>query len=87
MATWRHTLKIDDIFGDDGIPFFERRDTIVARIRAAGWYQKAAADEDDGYEISDIVEDLAASACARDFDAAWSNFYDWADSTRIWVEA
>lgn len=88
MANWKHTLKLGDVFHAEDMTFPERRDAIVARIRAAGWFKRAAADEDFdfGYEITNIVDDLADADDPSAFDAAWEAFYDWADEQRVWVE-
>lgn len=86
MTNWKAKLKLGDVFHSETMPFADRRDAIVARIRSAGWYKRAAADEDDGYEIQDIVDELAEAETADAFDDVWSEFYDYADRERIWVE-
>ena len=85
MTNWKHQLKLGDVFHNDDMTFDARRDAIVARIRATGWYKRTVAGE-DGYELTDIVDDLADTKGADTFDEIWSNFYDWCDENRVWVE-
>jgi len=80
MNRWIHTLFLGDVFHDESRTFEQRRDEIVRRIKASRWY-----DEDD-WRAEQIVEDLAETVDADDFDGPWSDFYDWADASRVWVE-
>lgn len=80
MHVWLHTLHLSDVFHDDTLPFETLRDTIVARVRALSLHGVTAIRRDD------LAEELADTADVEEFDAAWAEFYDFADATRIWVE-
>lgn len=79
---WAHTLNLSDIFHSDAYTYHQRRDIIVRRIRAAGWFKSAAA---DGEDIGYLVDDLATSVTPADFDTVWDDIYDWCDEQRVWV--
>ena len=81
MSRWDHHLNIKDVFYNEGLSFKQRRDEIVRRIRAARWYR----DYDGYFLLSDIVDRLAEAEDADDFDDAWDEFYDFADTERVWV--
>jgi hypothetical protein len=83
MPSWRYRLDVSDVFHDDGRTFEERRDIIVARIKAAPFYESRWGDWD---LLVDIVDRLADSPEGDTFDEAWSEFYDWADyAHRVWI--
>jgi hypothetical protein len=81
---WAETLRLGDVFHNDDMPFIERRDAIVARIKATRWYKGADPLEFDG--LVDIVENLATEGAVEDFDYWWDELYDLADRDRIWIE-
>lgn len=89
MKKWKAKLDLSGIFYDESMTFIERRDAIVARIRAAGWFKRAVADGSAqyDYEVGGIVDELADTETADDFDIVWDGFYDWADADhRLWIE-
>lgn len=75
MPTWQKTLDLSDVFRG-AAPFAERRDVMVARLRTL--------DPNDG-ELQDICDDLAETTNGDEWDRPWDDFYDWADSWRVWV--
>lgn len=77
---WEYTLRLGDIFHNEDMSFEQKRDEIVRRIKAAGFW-----DEDD-YDLGEAVELLAEAEDVRDFDVYWDQFYDWADDNRVWVD-
>ncbi len=77
---WKHRLNLGDVFHDESRTFEQRRDEIVRRIKAARWY-----DENDN-TLWYIVDQLADTEDPDDFDDPWSDFYDWADAERVWVD-
>jgi hypothetical protein len=79
-AHWLHQLDVADVFHDEDKPFLLRRDVMVARIKAAPFY-----DEDD-MELERIVEDLAYAETPDEWDGPWDEFYDWADDSRVWIK-
>ena len=60
--------------------FAERRAEVVRRIKASRFW-----DADD-YDLEGIVADLQDSEETHGFDAAWDEFYNWADENRVWVQ-
>lgn len=80
MARWKHTLYLKDVFHDDDMTLEQRRDAIVARIKAAPFWHGGE------WELADIVDELADVDTPSYFDAVWNAFYDWADANRVWVE-
>lgn len=80
MPHWAHTLRVADVWRNEDMPFPARRDEIVRRIKASRFW-----DADD-YDLEGIVSDLQNAEDVRGFDAAWEEFYYWADDQRVWVE-
>lgn len=76
---WKHKLDLRDIFHSDAHGFTERRDIIVARIQRAKFW-----DEDD-YELTEFVAELADATTVDMFDGAWDALYYWFDANRVWV--
>jgi hypothetical protein len=81
MARWQEQIDLHEPLNNDALPFPERRDTIVAHIRASRWFAR-----DDG-DLAILIEDLADAADEDDFDEVWNGIYDLADSSRVWLNA
>lgn len=79
---WDHRLQLGDVFHNEDMPFEQRRDEIVRRIKAARFYRT----DDRSLSLDDIVDELADAEDYDEFDDAWDSFYDYADVHRIWVE-
>jgi hypothetical protein len=77
MPRWSYELNVSDVFHNDALTLTEKRDKIVARIRRASWSALTG--------VEDVVDELADVETVRDFDDAWSTFYDVADHHRVWV--
>lgn len=75
---WRVQIELGDIFHDDDIPFPEKRDEIVKRVREGC---KAFTT----YELEEILDSLADCEDEDDFDTYWDDLYDWADENRVWI--
>lgn len=80
MPTWKHTLRLADVFNNEDMPFERKRDTIVRRIKKSKFWNP------DDFELSDVMEGLEQAEDIAEFDEAWGDFYDYADRERIWVE-
>lgn len=80
-TTWRHTIRLADVFHDDTRTFEQRRDVIVARLRASEWF----ASPGQGSDLPEIVDELADAESTSDFEAAWAALYDEADLDRVWI--
>jgi hypothetical protein len=81
MARWQEQIDLHEPLNNDALPFKERRDTIVARVKASRWFAR-----DDG-DLAILLEDLAGAADEDDFDEVWNGIYDLADSDRVWLNA
>jgi len=80
---WKCKLRIADLWNNDDLPFTEKRDRIVARIKRLPMYDPEGGDQE---ELWWIVDELGDVEDADEFDTVWDAFYDWADAERVWVE-
>jgi hypothetical protein len=80
VPQWKYTVNLRDIWRNEAMPFEQRRDKIVARIRASAWYRNRA----EGI-LFDLVDELADAADIPAFDQVWSAIYDEADADRAWL--
>jgi hypothetical protein len=81
MARWHEQIDLHEPLNNDALPFPERRDTIVARIRASRWFAN------DAGNLAILLEDLASTTDEDGFNEAWNGIYDLADSSRVWLNA
>lgn len=82
LPVWDGTLRLGDVFRNEAMTFEERRDAIVARIRATEWFKRY--DEFD--DLPQAVEELSEVTSTGDFDGVWDAIYDIADADRVWIE-
>lgn len=86
MVHWEYTLNLRDIWEEPGIPFDKMRDAVVQRIVDSDfWKDTLEFDLEANYELTSIIEDMSMSRNIREFNLAWSDFYDFADEYRICV--
>jgi hypothetical protein len=78
---WAHKINLADVFHNDDLTFEQKRDAIVARIRATTWFK----DCDEYDELPQYTEELADAPDVRAFDFVWSEIYDIADADRVWI--
>lgn len=78
---WDRKINLADVFHNDGLTFEQKRDAIVARIRASAWFKQY--DEYD--DLPQYVEELADTEDNASFNAVWSEIYDIADYDRVWI--
>jgi hypothetical protein len=81
---WRETIHIGDVWKNEEMTLAERRDAIVARIKASHWYKDR--DQEGFDDLGMFVEDLALAETVEDFDEIWSAIYDEADYARVWID-
>lgn len=79
---WDSKLRLADVWRNPEMTFTERRDAIVARIRASQWFK--GYDEYD--DLPQFTEELSEVETAEDFDITWTQIYDIADADRVWIE-
>ena len=78
---WAHKINLADVFHNDDLTFTEKRDAIVARIRATRWFK----DCDEYDDLPQFVEELADARTPDEFDGPWDCIYDIADADRVWI--
>lgn len=76
---WDRRIDLSDVFHNEEMTFEQRRNAIVARLRASAWLKGRA----DG--LTDLVDELADTADGDEFDGPWDEIYDYADVERVWI--
>jgi hypothetical protein len=79
--SWEHHVSLEDVFHNDSLTFEQKRDTIIARIRANAWFK----DYDEFDDLPQFVEELADTEDNAAFNAVWGEIYDIADADRVWI--
>jgi hypothetical protein len=82
LPSWDRKIRLGDIFRNESMTFEQRRDAIVARLRASAWL--GSKDEFDN--LVEAVDGLAHAEDAEEFDGWWDEIYDIADEERVWIE-
>ncbi len=77
MTNWKRTINIKQHL-DPAKPFEGVRDAIVRVLRNDRAYL-------DGFDFTDIVDEMAETGTVSDFDAALEALYDWADNNLVWI--
>jgi hypothetical protein len=75
---WAHHLDVSDGFHNEALTFEQRRDRIVARLRASAWHM-------DSETVQELTDELADSKNGDEFDGPWEDLYDEADHDRVWI--
>lgn len=78
---WQHKIDVADIWNSDLPLIPDKRDRIVAKLRASSWF--TGCDEFD--DLNEIVEELAEADTGHEFDRVWDALYDLADIDRVWI--
>lgn len=81
LPSWERRLDVAGVFHDGALTFEQRRDAVVARIRASGWLD--GRDMFDGLVLA--VEGLEGADDVDEFDGWWDEIYDYADYDRVWI--
>lgn len=82
MGTWFLTVELGEYWQDEDLPFKDKRDAIVTRLRCSNWRKLTPY---PGH-FDELLNALGATADADAFDAAFNELYDLADSDGIWIE-
>ena len=78
MIKWRRHLDISDVFHSEEIPFAQKLQVIVARLRSLTVEDSL---------LKGIIDNLAESTDVEEFDVHWDALYDWADQgKRLWIQ-
>ena len=82
MTRWKRQIRIKQ-FLDEGKPFEEVRDQVVAVLRRQPEYDIESERYDD--EFWNIVDEMTDTDTVRYFDLTLNALYDWADDNKIWI--
>ena len=75
---WDSQINLGDLFHNDDLTFEQRRDGIVARVRATRWAR-------DSYTVTELLDELGDTTDVDEFDEVWNLIYDEADYDRVWI--
>jgi hypothetical protein len=78
---WDHKLNLADVFHNEEMTFEERRDAIARRVRTSAWLRN----RDNSDPLPYLIDELADTADAGEFDEVWDVIYDYADADRVWI--
>lgn len=82
---WSNEIDLSGVFHNAEVTFEQRRDAIVARLKASRWYRES--DPEIGGSVAEIIRDhLAYAEDTDEFDAWWDELYDHADYDRVWLK-
>lgn len=85
QPVWRYHVTIGHKFLDDNLPFAERRDALVADLKASKWYRRQ--EEREESELWQLIDELSDVEDEDTFDYTWDQIYDLADYERAWINA
>ena len=80
LPIWNRKLNLASVFHAEELSFTERRDAIVRIIRASGWVEAG------NWNLDSLLDGLAGSESAEEFDGWWDEIYDEADAARVWIQ-
>lgn len=78
---WKTTVRLQDVFHDTNLSFEARRDAIVKRIRFSNWDFHS----EDWDAVEEVLDNLAVATDVQQFDAWWTDIYEYADRDRVWI--
>ena len=87
MGNWRKKINVKDHWAKyekDG-NFQEFKVALIEILNAAKDEIAEVIDEDEIFVVEHLIEEISATEDEEEFDDAWENFYDWADTNHIWV--
>ena len=86
-AQWGFQVRLGDLFTDEQMPFEQKRDTVVERLRAAGVAEDVRLDRFAKEDFERLVSDLALAPDAEEFDRVLDDLFDWGDDDkRMWIQ-
>ena len=87
MTDWRYTIVIKRYLTHTSKCTSEEladvRDNIVRAVKRARDYK---AQNEEGYQLEEVVDELSAATDVRLLDEALAMLYDWADQNLVWIE-
>ena len=82
MTHWNLTLDLSGFWHRDDLSFEEKRDGIVAAIKASRWRRITPYPD----YFDSLVDEVAETPNITEFDLAFGELYDQADVDRVWIE-
>ena len=82
---WQGLVNVADLWKDDEMPFDNKRDLIVGRIKSLPQYVEDQESDEFDEALWLIVDEMSGVEEEDEFDYVWDSFYDWCDAERIWV--
>jgi hypothetical protein len=83
LPPWEKTkVRLKDFWNEEDMPFKEKRDRFVQRVKASGWLEKSEQAE----ELECLLGEIGDTETVDDFDWVLGLIYDIADYDRIWIE-
>lgn len=82
MPVWKYKIMLSDVFHNETMTLPEIRDTIVKRIRRSRWFK----DQEEHSDLEVLLDDLAKSTSAAEFDDTWNEIYELANDERAWID-
>lgn len=83
LPQWeKPTVRLKDFWHDDEMPFEDKRDRFVQRVKSSGWL--AMSDQAD--ELECLLDEIGDTETPSDFDWVLSLIFDIADYDRVWIE-
>lgn len=78
---WAHTIDLRDVFHNADMSLEQRRDAIVARLRAHRWLKGRNVFD----QLVEAVQNLAYADDAEEFNGWWDEICDLANIDRVWL--
>lgn len=78
---WHLTINLSSVWRSE-IPVTEKVAIIVAAFKASGWRELTPYPD----TFDDMLAELGDAEDVAEFDGAFAEFYDLADSDRVWIE-
>ena len=76
MPNWKKRLDLSDVFHNDALPFEQKREAIVQRLRLAHLGPTATA----------LIDAIEHTSDVDTFDEQFDRLYDWADQGhQLWI--
>jgi hypothetical protein len=84
MPEWKYTINVAPVFHSETLSFEERRDAVARTLRASSWVRSKTGPYDN--LLPALVDELADTEDADEFDSVWGAVYDEADTDRAWIK-
>lgn len=79
---WAYKVDVSVPWRDETLFFEQRRDAIVSIFKKHPWVTQ---DNMHGWDLQDLIEELAEVSNEEQFNEVWDAIYDEADADRVWI--